>query len=95
MDELKSNDGHLESRLDIRESVDVTERLHDQKLGNEHDQWGMVRMGKRQELRREFQFFSIWGFAVILGCSWEYVFVLVSVLMLAGSCESILIGHRQ
>ncbi|KAK0940114.1 hypothetical protein LTR29_008308 [Friedmanniomyces endolithicus] len=29
-------------------------------------------MGKRQELRRNFQFFSIWGYAVILGCTWEW-----------------------
>ena len=85
MDEPKSSNGWPRSELDVHEVVDVTEGAQEEKLGNEHDQRGMIRMGKRQELRREFQFFSIWGFAVILGCSWEYVFVLVSVH--AGSCS--------
>jgi len=69
----------LNARHNVHEvnGVDVTYGAEDEKLGNEWDQQGMVRMGKRQELRREFQFFSIWGFAVILGCSWEYVFVYV------------------
>ncbi|KAK5120383.1 hypothetical protein LTR85_006322 [Meristemomyces frigidus] len=48
-----------------------------EKTGNEHDRRDMVRMGKRQELRREFQFFSIWGYAVILGCSWEFALMQV------------------
>lgn len=43
--------------------------------GTAEDAQGMIRLGKKQELRRSFQFFSIWGFAVILGCSWEYVLV--------------------
>ncbi|KAK4550012.1 hypothetical protein LTR36_002979 [Oleoguttula mirabilis] len=46
-----------------------------EKFGNEHDKRDMARMGKRQELRREFQFFSIWGYAVILGCSWEFALI--------------------
>lgn len=66
---LKSENGWPESKLDVRQVVDVTEGDTDEKLGTEHDQRGMIRMGKKQELRREFRFFSIWGFAVMLGCS--------------------------
>lgn len=50
----------------------VTPGATDEKLGSGYDRRDMVRMGKRQELRRNFQFFSIWGYAVILGCTWEW-----------------------
>ncbi|KAL8767137.1 MAG: hypothetical protein Q9194_006077 [Teloschistes cf. exilis] len=40
--------------------------------GNEWDRRGMARIGKKQELRRDFHFFSITGYAMILGCSWEF-----------------------
>ncbi|KAF2768363.1 amino acid transporter [Teratosphaeria nubilosa] len=53
----------------------VTDGETDEKLGTEYDMRAMVRMGKKQELRREFQFLSIWGYAVILGCSWEFALV--------------------
>lgn len=43
-----------------------------EKLGTVQDQQAMDRMGRKQELRRNFQFMSIWGFAVLLGLSWEF-----------------------
>lgn len=52
--------------------VDVTLGAVSEKLGTGPDQRGMIRMGKKQELRRQFHFFSITGYAVILGCSWEF-----------------------
>ena len=58
--------------------VDDVQGNADEKLGTPGDQRDMIRMGKKQELRRDFQFFSIWGFAVLLGCSWEYVFMSVA-----------------
>ena len=64
-----------ESKLtqsETHELPDVTPGDTLEKLGNVWDQRGMVRMGKKQELRREFQFFSITGYAMILGCSWEF-----------------------
>ena len=79
MDISKNEDARYEAELDVRQ-IDVTEGEVDEKLGNEHDQRGMMRMGKKQELRRNFHFFSIWGFAVMLGCSWEYVFMSVSAI---------------
>ena len=66
--------------------------ITDKKLGNEHDQRGMLRMGRKQELRREFRFFSICGFAVMLGCTWEYVFMSGSSLYRNGL---VLIRFRQ
>ena len=57
---------------DVHEVVDVTPGAISEKLGTLWDRRGMVRMGKKQELRREFQFFSITGYAMILGCSWEF-----------------------
>ena len=56
----------------VHELPDVTPGDTLEKLGNEWDQRGMVRLGKKQELRREFHFFSITGYAMILGCSWEF-----------------------
>ena len=57
---------------DVYELSDVTPGDTSELLGNEWDRRGMVRIGKKQELRREFQFFSITGYAMILGCSWEF-----------------------
>lgn len=54
------------------ELPDVSPGDTSEKLGTEWDRRGMVRIGKKQELRREFQFFSITGYALILGCSWEF-----------------------
>ena len=56
----------------VHELPDVTHGDISEKLGNDWDQRGMVRLGKKQELRREFHFFSITGYAMILGCSWEF-----------------------
>ena len=56
----------------LDELPDVTPGDTLEKLGTEWDQRGMVRIGKRQELRREFHFYSITGYAMILGCSWEF-----------------------
>ena len=57
---------------DVYEIPDVSPGATSEKLGNEWDRRGMVRIGKKQELRREFQFYSITGYAMILGCSWEF-----------------------
>ena len=82
MDIPKSENGWPKSELGGRQVVEVTEdNTIDEMLGTTHDQRGMIRMGKKQELRRNFQFFSIWGFAVLLGCSWEYVFMSVAIFV--------------
>lgn len=71
LDDGKNGQG-LNVDVDVIELTDVTAGAIEQKLGTKYDQRDMVRMGKRQELRRNFQFFSIWGYAVILGCTWEW-----------------------
>ena len=75
MAETKGNPAWRSNTVDVQEMVENSAGHISEKLGNEHDQRGMIRMGKKPELRRDFHFFSIWGFAVILGCSWEYVFI--------------------
>ena len=71
LDEAKT--GAL-SDVDVNtiELTNVTAGAIGGKFGTRYDQRDMVRMGKRQELRRNFQFFSIFGYAVILGCTWEW-----------------------
>lgn len=71
MDDLKSSSEWADRSLAIMEVSDVDQESTE-KLGTAYDQHDMVRMGKQQQLRREFEFFSIWGYAVILGCSWEF-----------------------
>ena len=64
------------TQFEVCELPDVTPGATLEKLGNAWDQRDMVRMGKKQELRREFHFFSITGYALILGCSWEFALML-------------------
>ena len=47
--------------------------LQEQKGGTRHDVHDMSRMGKRQELRRNFRFISIVGFVMVLQSTWESV----------------------
>lgn len=56
---------------EVRELDDASPSDTAVKLGNSVDQQNMYRMGKKQVLRREFQFFSITGYAMLLGASWE------------------------
>jgi hypothetical protein len=43
------------------------------KKGTERDQLDMMRVGKQQELRRNFKFISVLGFTAVLMCSWEAI----------------------
>jgi choline transport protein len=47
------------------------------KKGTPDDQKDMQRMGKTQELRRNFRFVSIFGYSMILMATWETVLTLV------------------
>lgn len=49
------------------------ELLQRQKGGTAADAQDMYRMGKRQQLRRDFRFITIVGFIMILQFSWESV----------------------
>jgi choline transport protein len=45
--------------------------LSEEKKGTAKDQKDMWRMGKAQEMRRNFRFVSILGFTMLVMCSWE------------------------
>ena len=45
--------------------------LSEEKKGTADDQKDMFRMGKAQEMRRNFRFVSIFGFTMLVMCSWE------------------------
>ena len=47
--------------------------IQEQKGGTRHDVYDMSRMGKRQELRRNFRFISIVGFVMVLQSTWESI----------------------
>jgi hypothetical protein len=53
---------------DSHEDVLVTE-----KKGTHGDQKDMYRMGKQQELRRNFRFVSIFGYSMVLMATWETI----------------------
>lgn len=64
----------------FKEQVSVSEEypvdsenanLPSEKAGNKADQRDMWRMGKAQEMRRNFRFVSIFGFTMLVMCSWE------------------------
>lgn len=51
------------------------------KAGTEADRHDMRRMGKMQELRRNFSFFPIFGFAAVLMITWEAIFSSASYIL--------------
>ncbi|KAF2668448.1 amino acid transporter [Microthyrium microscopicum] len=51
--------------------VSQSSRAISEKYGSSQDQADMHRMGKEQQLRRNFGFFSIFGFSMILLSTWE------------------------
>ncbi|KIW43323.1 uncharacterized protein PV06_04435 [Exophiala oligosperma] len=67
MSQAKEN-GVLTSQVDLEIS---NQNLPAEKKGTHDDQRDMLRMGKVQELRRNFRFLSIFGFSMILMASWE------------------------
>ncbi|KAJ0109741.1 hypothetical protein J7T55_004290 [Diaporthe amygdali] len=56
----------------------------DEKTGTAEDRADMFRMGKVQELRRNFRFTSILAFTMILVASWECTLVLASISLVNG-----------
>ncbi|KAK8127242.1 hypothetical protein PG984_008350 [Apiospora sp. TS-2023a] len=61
--------------VDIELDTEVTD-LRD---GNARDRRDMTRMGKAQELKRNFRFLSIFGFSMILMQAWESVLAVGSI----------------
>ena len=62
------------SKLDSAVEVVLGEREDgSDKIGTTTDQHDMARVGKTQELRRNFRFLSVLGFTAVLMCTWEAV----------------------
>jgi choline transport protein len=55
----------------VRSSDGETHELDQRKAGTEEDRSNMHRMGKTQELRRNFNFIPTFGFSAVLMISWE------------------------
>ncbi|KAJ4387736.1 hypothetical protein N0V93_008336 [Gnomoniopsis smithogilvyi] len=64
--EMVFSEGPLENQLDSEKSSDGSR-------GNASDRADMYRMGKVQELRRDFSSITIFGFTMLLIASWEAV----------------------
>lgn len=56
-----------------RDSESRQDAFVPEKGGTDGDQKDMYRMGKQQELRRNFRFVSIFGYSMVLMATWETV----------------------
>lgn len=79
-----SDHGKLEgSTVTMNDDFDVTD-LPPEKAGTALDRRDMARMGKVQEMRRNFSFIPIFGFAAVLMITWEAVFNSASYVIING-----------
>ncbi|KAM6513953.1 hypothetical protein FALCPG4_015141 [Fusarium falciforme] len=62
----------------------------DEKRGNAADRADMYRMGKVQEMRRNFRFLSIFGFSMILMASWEFSLSVATVGLVNGGTAGLI-----
>jgi len=76
--------GKLEgSTVTMNDDFDMTD-LPPEKAGTALDRRDMARMGKVQEMRRNFSFIPIFGFAAVLMITWEAVFNSASYVLING-----------
>lgn len=71
----------MKAELDVqpRDNESQEDVVVSSKKGTPDDQRDMHRMGKTQELRRNFRFVSIFGYSMILMATWETVLTWVIV----------------
>ncbi|KAM3506589.1 hypothetical protein MY11210_007487 [Beauveria gryllotalpidicola] len=71
---------------------DDEERLRQDlvKYGNDDDKRDMARMGKIQEMRRNFKSLTVLGFCAILMCSWESLLSTVSLALTNGGSAGLI-----
>lgn len=62
-----------EAVIQRRDSESQEDVVLSEKKGTPDDQKDMWRMGKVQELRRNFRFVSIFGYSMILMATWETI----------------------
>ncbi|KAH7125533.1 amino acid/polyamine transporter I [Dendryphion nanum] len=70
---------NIDTTIEAANAIAVNE-----KHGTKNDELDMDRMGKLQQLRRNFQFFTILGYAVILGSTWEFSLVIIGISLSNG-----------
>ncbi|OSS44206.1 hypothetical protein B5807_11310 [Epicoccum nigrum] len=69
----------------FRDSIESTNRIAvNDKHGTQSDGRDMDRMGKLQELRRQFKFLTIFGFGVLLGNTWEFSIIGIGISLYNG-----------
>lgn len=70
MADLKAEAATVADPHDSESQQDV---VISEKKGTAGDQKDMYRMGKQQELRRNFRFVSIFGYSMVLMATWETI----------------------
>ncbi|KAF2472816.1 amino acid transporter [Lindgomyces ingoldianus] len=83
MEDLKAADTVVHSR-DSASAESQEDPVFQEKKGSPDDQKDMQRMGKTQELRRNFRFVSIFGYSMILMATWETVLTTLGLPLLNG-----------
>jgi choline transport protein len=69
--------------------------LPSEKAGNKADQRDMWRMGKAQEMRRNFRFVSIFGFTMLVMCSWETMLGTSIIGLINGGTAGLIVSRTQ
>ncbi|KAH7362789.1 amino acid/polyamine transporter I [Plectosphaerella cucumerina] len=80
-----SSDDKGSPRLQARD-VPAEDDVVDEKRGTAADRADMFRLGKVQEMRRNFRFLSIFGFSMILMASWEFSLSLTGLIWMYFIC---------
>ncbi|OAA56905.1 Amino acid/polyamine transporter I [Cordyceps fumosorosea ARSEF 2679] len=75
---------------DEEEDEELTAREELAKFGNENDRRDMARMGKIQEMRRNFKSLTVLGFCAILMCSWESLLSTASLALTNGGSAGLI-----
>ena len=70
MEDLKGVEATVQHR-DSSSAESGEDAVVTEKKGTPEDQQDMHRMGKMQEMRRNFRFVSIFGYSMILMATWE------------------------
>ncbi len=88
VDEKSHAQVEVESASDVDSSEETA--IQEQKGGTRHDVYDMSRMGKRQELRRNFRFVSIVGFVMVLQSTWESILLAAQYGLINGGTAGVI-----
>ncbi|KAL2289512.1 hypothetical protein FJTKL_01782 [Diaporthe vaccinii] len=77
------------AELSLRQAL-ASGSAMDEKTGTSDDRANMFRMGKKQELRRNFRFISMFGFTMILMASWESIISVSNIGLVNGGTAGLI-----